>query len=152
MKFLKEKKCIIISFIIGVIIASSITVYATSYFAKDVTYKDGKSVEYALNDLYLKFQASDNCKYFEFNHAASTQFDYDLGFVPSSFLAVYRISNGVIITITSNTVTNGLIALSSDGFNFNSNYAVNSTKLTSSMSTNWQIYRESYTVYVYACK
>ena len=52
MRFLKEKKGIIISFIIGVIIASSITVYATSYFAKDITYKDGKNVEQALNELY----------------------------------------------------------------------------------------------------
>ena len=52
MKKLKQKKGIIISFIIGVILASCITAYATSYFAKDVTYKDGKSVEEALNELY----------------------------------------------------------------------------------------------------
>lgn len=58
MGFLKEKKGIIISFIIGVIVASSITVYATSYFAKDVTYKDGKNVEEALNELYSKINAS----------------------------------------------------------------------------------------------
>ena len=52
MKKLKQKKGIIISFIVGVILASCITVYATSYFAKDVMYKDGKSVEQALNELY----------------------------------------------------------------------------------------------------
>ena len=52
MRFLREKKGIIISFIIGVILASSITVYATSYFAKDIKYTDNKSVADALNDLY----------------------------------------------------------------------------------------------------
>ena len=59
MKFLKEKKGIIISFIIGVIIASSITVYAYSYFASDISYKKPGtdttiSVETALNELYNK--------------------------------------------------------------------------------------------------
>ena len=58
MKFLKEKKGIIISFIIGVIIASSITVYAYSYFASDIGYaREGtniKNVAEALNDLYGK--------------------------------------------------------------------------------------------------
>ena len=60
MKFLKEKKGIIISFIIGVILASSITVYATGYLASQVTYKDGKTVEQALNDLYSKTENKDN--------------------------------------------------------------------------------------------
>ena len=59
MRFLKEKKGIMISFIIGVIIASSITVYATNYFAKDISYtKPGTqtaiSVETALNELFSK--------------------------------------------------------------------------------------------------
>lgn len=59
MRFLKEKKGIIISFIIGVILASSITVYAYSYYAKDIGYtKPGTtteiSVETALNELYGK--------------------------------------------------------------------------------------------------
>ena len=48
------KKEIIIAFIIGVIIASGITVYATSYLASQVTYKEGKKVEQALNELYSK--------------------------------------------------------------------------------------------------
>lgn len=52
MKFLNENKGIIISFIIGVIIASSITVYAYSYIASDIKYTDDKSVADALNDLY----------------------------------------------------------------------------------------------------
>ena len=52
MKKIKQMKGIIISFIIGVIIASSIAVYATNYFAKDITYKDNKSVADALNELY----------------------------------------------------------------------------------------------------
>ena len=48
------KKEVIIAFIIGIILASSIAVYAATMNAKDVDYKDGKTVEYALNDLYGK--------------------------------------------------------------------------------------------------
>lgn len=47
---------IIIAFIIGVILASGITVYATSYFAKDISYTrqgtEVSNVQEALNDLY----------------------------------------------------------------------------------------------------
>lgn len=51
------KKEVIIAFIVGIILASSIAVYAYSYAAKDVSYtKPGTntaiSVETALNDLY----------------------------------------------------------------------------------------------------
>ena len=53
------KKEVIIAFIIGIILASSIAVYAYSYAAKDIGYtKPGEntpiSVETALNDLYEK--------------------------------------------------------------------------------------------------
>ena len=53
------KKEVIIAFIIGIILASSIAVYAYSYAAKDVSYtKPGTTtainVETALNDLYNK--------------------------------------------------------------------------------------------------
>jgi len=49
----------IIGFIVGVILASGITVYAYSYYAKDISYtKPGTnapiSVEVALNELYSK--------------------------------------------------------------------------------------------------
>jgi len=71
MKFFKEKKSIIISFIIGVIIASSITVYAYSYYAKDIGYtKPGTnteiSVEDALNDLYSEIKNSNELYIKEF--------------------------------------------------------------------------------------
>lgn len=56
MKFIKKNIKIIVGFIVGVILASGITVYATyKYFATDVSYiKDGTeiSVEDALNELY----------------------------------------------------------------------------------------------------
>lgn len=58
MKFLKEKKGIIISFIIGVILASGISVYAAyKYSAIDVKYTDEKSVSGALDDLYEVYNA-----------------------------------------------------------------------------------------------
>jgi len=60
MNFLRNNLKVIIGFLIGVILASGITVYATSYLAKDISYtKEGtniKSVEDALNDLYKKNQ------------------------------------------------------------------------------------------------
>ena len=52
MKFIKNNFKVIISFVVSVILASGITVYATSYLAKDITYKDNKTVADALNELY----------------------------------------------------------------------------------------------------
>lgn len=52
MKFFKSNLKVIISFVLGVILASGITVYASSYFAKDITYTENKTVEQALNELY----------------------------------------------------------------------------------------------------
>ena len=59
MKYLKNNLKVIIGFIVGVVLASSITVYAYSYFASDISYKKPGtdttiSVEQALNDLYAK--------------------------------------------------------------------------------------------------
>ena len=69
MKFFKNNLKLIIGFIIGVIIASGITVYAYSYFASDVGYTKPEtttatSVETALNELY---ELSGKCKIYEFN-------------------------------------------------------------------------------------
>ena len=57
MKFLKNNLKLIIGLMVGAILASTITVYAYSYFAKDISYtKPGTntaiSVETALNELY----------------------------------------------------------------------------------------------------
>lgn len=61
------KKDIIVAFIIGLIVASSITVYATNIIANQIAYtREGtqiNNVEQALNDLYNKqlvFDDSDN--------------------------------------------------------------------------------------------
>ena len=155
----KENKVItlsalIITIIILIIIASGISVYATAtYMASQVTYKDGKTVEQALNDLYLKTQTLDNCKYFEFNHEAKTQFNYDFGFVPNSFIAFLKISSGEYITISLNTVSNGLMATGSgDNNGVKSSVSVNSTKLVSTLNTEWKMYNDNYTIYVFATK
>lgn len=65
MRVLKDNLKLIIGFILGVILASSITVYAYSYFAKDIGYtKPGTeseiSVETALNELYNKRNNTDH--------------------------------------------------------------------------------------------
>ena len=54
MKFIKNNLKSVIVFIVGVILASSITAYAYSYFASDIKYTNDKTVEDALNDLYQK--------------------------------------------------------------------------------------------------
>ena len=54
MNFLKNNLKVIIAFVVGVILASSITVYAYSYLASDVKYTDDKSVQDALDDIYGK--------------------------------------------------------------------------------------------------
>lgn len=55
MKFMKKNLKWIITIILIIIIASGISVYATAtYLASQVTYKNGKTVEQALNDLYDK--------------------------------------------------------------------------------------------------
>lgn len=152
MRFLKDKKGIIISFIIGVIIASSITVYATSYFAKDITYKDGKSVEYALNDLYSKALATENIKFYQFEHTANTQFDYDFGFIPSKFLAFMQLPDGRYVTISLNITSNSLVSTVSDNGSLDGYISMNSTKLVSNISTDWSAYKNSYTIYAFAIK
>ena len=48
------KKEVVIAFIIGIIIASGVTVCASGIFANQVTYKNGKTVEAALNELYSR--------------------------------------------------------------------------------------------------
>lgn len=53
MKTIKKNIKLIIGIIIGVILTCGI-VYATTYNAGEVTYKNNQSVEYALNDLYSK--------------------------------------------------------------------------------------------------
>ena len=54
------KKEVIIAFLIGIIIASGITAYAAGIFANQVSYKNGKTVEDALNDLYASRNSSNS--------------------------------------------------------------------------------------------
>lgn len=57
MKILRNKFKTIALIILGIVIGSSITVYATGYFSKDIMYKKGEqeiTVEDALNELFNK--------------------------------------------------------------------------------------------------
>lgn len=51
---MKKIKNIKIVFILVAILLCSTIVYAVNYEAKDIIYKDNKTVEYALNDLYTR--------------------------------------------------------------------------------------------------
>ena len=61
MKFLKNNLKVIIAFIVGIILASSIAVYAT-ISASEVDYKNGKKVSEALDDLYSKVPSKEDVK------------------------------------------------------------------------------------------
>ena len=53
MKFVKKNIKLIIGIIVGTLLVSGISVYATyTYFANEIKYTDDKSVADALNDLY----------------------------------------------------------------------------------------------------
>ena len=72
------KKEVIIAFIVGIILASSIAVYAYSYAAKDIGYtKPGENtpidVETALNDLYSKSNKTHKYTYTNIPKADSEQ-------------------------------------------------------------------------------
>lgn len=54
MKLLKNNYKLIIGIIIGILLIGGISVYASTYLASQITYKNGKSVESALNELYEK--------------------------------------------------------------------------------------------------
>ena len=54
MKVFKKNLKLILGFIIGIILASSLTVYAYNYFSSDIQYTDNKTVSDALNELYSK--------------------------------------------------------------------------------------------------
>ena len=111
MEFLKEKKGIIISFIMGVIIASSITVYATSYFAKDISYtKPGAnteiSVEDALNDLYIKINENNNDMLFDLtSETTSSNTSYNLR---KTTAVLNQETNDILIRIQADKVTDSV--------------------------------------------
>ena len=80
MKFIKNNFKVIIGFVVGIILASSITAYAYSYIASDISYtKDGTemSVEEALNDLYNKNNGN-NMEWVEIQDAFVSNPNYTL--------------------------------------------------------------------------
>ena len=64
MNILKKKIKLIILFIILIVIASGVSVYATAqYLATQVEYKDGKSVASALDELYVNKKETSDTTY-----------------------------------------------------------------------------------------
>ena len=100
MKFLKNNLKVIIGFIVGMILASGITVYAYSYFAKDIEYTKIEnetetiiSVEDALNDLYNSINEELNIDNALFNESYGNQ--------SSSRTASVNIENGTYIVVAN---------------------------------------------------
>lgn len=78
MRFFLNNLKVIIAFLIGILLASSVVVYAYSYYARDISYtKPGTntevSVETALNDLYSKL---DSIEYQKLNYIESDGTQY----------------------------------------------------------------------------
>lgn len=57
---LKRNFKFVLGIIIGVILTSGVVAYATTMNAKNIEYKDGKSIEYALNELYSQGKIQKN--------------------------------------------------------------------------------------------
>lgn len=104
MRFLKEKKSLIISFIIGVILASSITVYATIN-ADNIEYRNGQKLSNALDDLYNKIQSPNSITFpVNFGRYTSSLNGYTNGF--GRLLFDTSKFTGLKITNLNNTETN----------------------------------------------
>ena len=133
MRILKEKKGIIISFIIGVIIASSITVCATSYLANQVSYTKLNetsqiTVEDALNDLYAKVQNV----YFDISSDSNNTTQSDASFDFGNSKNRYKYFKILSLTKDSNVDSSKIIGWSvaqntEIELNLNQEYEINST-------------------------
>ena len=120
MKFIKNNLKVVISFIVGVILASSLTVYAYSYLASDIKYTDDKTVAYALDELYTTSHTtitnlteeknqletelnslSTASKSFSFVSSTNTQ-TFNLGFKPKYISCIATLNNSEYETIIYN--------------------------------------------------
>lgn len=108
------KKEVIIAFIIGVLIASGITVYAYSYYAKDIGYtKPGEtqaiSVEAALNDLYQKNKhierGQENITYSHSWQGKTITFEKEYENPPKVFYKSNSSSDGGTVAVTDVSTT-----------------------------------------------
>lgn len=122
MEFLKKNHKLIIGIIIGSILLSGISVYATSrYLASQVSYKDGKSVEDALNDLYSKGIISideSNVKYAESSGNNTTSRTTSLNLDKGKYIVV---TNSTIGYKSSSAVTSSSYDNSTPGISVTSN-------------------------------
>ena len=102
MSFFKKNIKWIITVIILIILTNGISLYAvTTYLASEVSYKEGRTVESALDDLYSKIQSGEGLtwKYDEITVTCDgsrswTDF-YDCGFRPSYCFYQGEYSGGI---------------------------------------------------------
>lgn len=82
MNFTRKYIGVVIGFLIGVILASSITVYAYNYFANDIGYtRSGTeitNVSQALNDLYTKANSNLNYEVIQYHDDIQTDYTYTI--------------------------------------------------------------------------
>ena len=108
------RKEVIVAFIIGIILASSIAVYAYSYYARDIGYtKPGTetaiSVETALNDLYQRNKKIESGQEnITFTHSWQNKtitFEKEYENPPKVFYKSNSSSNGGTVAVTDVSTT-----------------------------------------------
>ena len=116
MNFVKKNIKWIIVIIVSIIIASSITVYATSYLAKDITYKDGKNVEQALNELYGRKHIETGSINITFSHSwvyQTIEFENEYTNIPEIYYGYNAGNSGGSVYVTDITTTSFKIGYNS---------------------------------------
>ena len=109
MKFIKNNFKVIIGIVIIAIFISGISVYATAtYLASQVTYKDGKNVASALDELYEKSNKTSGELFLELlmKKQISCQHNYTDGYSAFTYINNLDFSNIKKITYHFNISTN----------------------------------------------
>ena len=126
---LKNKKSIIMAFVLGLIL-SGVTVYAATTTASQVTYKNGKNVEEALNDLYTKInipaqQIGNATLSYNINYVNSYP-EYSITY-PSEVLDMYKNMGYTKMRISSKGTSSDSRSLSHVYFTYNGTTYWNTT-------------------------
>ena len=143
----------IFAFILGAVLFSGITVYATNYLAKDVTYKD-TNVENALNDLYENMN-NDNCVTGTVKHNANTQLNINLGITPNRLLMVYKTGSYYNFDVYDKNLNNmfyyGWYGPDTK-VEMNDRLTIKDGFLTSNYASSWMRYTYAYDLSYMACE
>ena len=145
---MKNKKGFLLGVLVGLLLCGT-TVYATSYLASDITYKD-TTVEAALNDLYDNKKCVTNTML----HEENSQINIPLDFIPTSFQISYLNSQGYVYYIYNKNVSSNIYSFSKSGetlSNVTKKFTI-SNSIISKLDDSYITYREEFNMFYTACK